>query len=161
VAKTRKIKVERLGTTVCSEEFGVTHLAVTDGRRSARAKPCAECPWRTDVPTGVFPAEAFRVSAPTSYDAALSAFSCHMSGAGKPATCAGFLARHGENNLLARIAAIEGCRPSSDGGLPLYASYREMAVANGVDPDDEVLAAVRGNDDVWDHETRRFAARRT
>src|SRR5690606_33837399 len=62
-----------------SDDYGVV-AAVTKGARSTRKRkaPCAECPFRTDVPPGKFPAEAFRESAHTSYDAAMAMFACHM-----------------------------------------------------------------------------------
>ena len=41
--------------------------------RGYRVEPCAQCPWRLDQ-QGMFPAEAFRLSAPTAYDAAMSTF---------------------------------------------------------------------------------------
>lgn len=125
-------------------EFGVT--TVTSDLGLHRREPCAQCPWRMDVPTGVFPAQAFRESAHTAYDAAMETFACHMSGKDKPATCAGFLLRHSVNNLQVRmrtwldkpIGAIS-CK------VPIYPTYREMAIANGVEPDDPVLRPIRGD----------------
>jgi len=145
------------GTKIASDEYGVTSIETSGGRKHvARKTPCEQCPWREDVPTGVFPAEAYRHSAHTAYDAAMSTFACHMAGAQHPATCAGFLLRHGAHNLSVRIA-LSGERIDldkiSDGGFPIYETYRDMAVANGVDPDDPVLKPVRGNDEpapnVW------------
>lgn len=75
-------------------------------------------------------------------------FGCHLSGNEKPATCAGFLLLHGDNNLLVRLSQMSGRLDLSritDGGFPLYDGYVEMAVANGVDPDDPALAEVRKN----------------
>lgn len=145
--KRPKVKIGR--TVKCSEEFGVTSLTVLDSvAHIHRDKPCEQCPWRKDVPTGVFPAKAFKTSAQTAYDAAFSTFACHMSGKKMPATCAGFLMRHGEHNLSVRFSQgnerIDLDRVS-DGGFPLYETYREMAIANGVAPNDPVLAEVRGN----------------
>lgn len=150
VKKTKKRRVEIRGVTKCSEEYGVTHLIVRNSTKHARrTKPCEQCPWRKDVPTGVFPAEAYRTSAPTAYDAAMSTFSCHMSGLDS-ATCAGFLMRHATHNIAVRISESEGrlnVDEVTDGGYPLYETYREMAIANGVDPKDPVLFPVRGNDE--------------
>lgn len=145
----RQVKVRE--TRVVSDEYGVSKLEVSgEGRHLARKTPCEQCPWRTDVPTGVFPALAYVESAPTAYDMADETFSCHMAGAEHPATCAGFLLRHSYHNLSVRLALI-GMRLDlskiTDGGFPLYRSYREMAIANGVDPEDPVLAPVRGDDD--------------
>lgn len=143
----RRTKI--IGTRVCSQDYGVTSI-VTEGRNKhvARHKPCEQCPWRKDVPTGVFPEQAYRESAPTSYDMAQSTFACHMSGAENPATCAGFLLRHADNNLSVRLSLMTGridLTKIGDGGYPIYESYREMAIANGVDKDDPCLVPVRAN----------------
>jgi hypothetical protein len=114
-----------------------------------------------DVAVGEFPAHAFRESAHTAYDGAMETFGCHMSGSKRPQTCAGFLLRHGENNNGVRLAAVvRRFDPSevTDGGKPIYPSYREMAVANGVSEDDPVLAGVRAEGDEWDHVGRRWSS---
>jgi len=115
-------------------------------RHSYRRAPCEQCPWRQDQ-VGAFPAEAFRISAPTCYDAAMHTFACHMSGPKAPATCAGFLlSESATHNLLVRIAqAHKGLDLDevTDGGLELFASYRAMAVANGVASDDPALERIR------------------
>lgn len=150
-------------TRVCSDEFGVTTLLVhNEGRHVHRRTPCAECPWRMDVPTGVFPAQAFRESAPTAYDGAFGTFSCHMQKTSAPSTCAGFLLRHSENNVGVRLSQGReriDIETVSDGGLPVYPSYREMAVANGVAADDPVLDNVRANDDTWDRQAGKWRGR--
>lgn len=120
-------------------------LTVVGGSDSYRRTPCAGCPWRIDQ-TGQFSAEAFRISAHTAYDASFELFACHESGAEKPATCAGFLLRNSVHNILARIKGLAGgadCR--SD--VPLHSSYRAMAIANGVDPFDPVLARCRADNE--------------
>jgi hypothetical protein len=71
-----------------------------------------------------------------------------MSGSAAPASCAGFLMRHAANNLACRISQASGRLDLSkvtDGGFPLYKTYREMAIANGVEPNEKVLQLVRGN----------------
>jgi hypothetical protein len=111
-------------------------------------RPCPQCPWREDSPVGVFPAEAFRHSARTAYDMAQTTFGCHMAGRGRPLTCAGFLLRGAMHNLLIRLAQARGkidLRDVSDGGFPIYASYRAMAIANGVPADDPALKPCRSN----------------
>ncbi len=111
--------------------------------------PCSECPWRKDQPVGAFPAEAFRHSAATAYDASYNKFACHMSGVAKVKSCAGFLLRNADNNIGVRLELIAGSidlNQVTDGGLELYASYRDMAVANGVPPDDPALLRCRDND---------------
>lgn len=135
----------------CSIEYGVVSITTSGAvSHAARAKPCDQCPWRIDQPAGRFPAEAFRESAPTSYDMAEATFGCHMSPPDAPATCAGFLLRHASHNLRVRLSLMSrrlDLDRVDDGGHALYATYREMAIANGVDADDPVLERVRGNDD--------------
>lgn len=116
------------------------------GGAGYRRTPCAECPWRRDSPVGAFPAEAFRLSAPTAYDLAESQFGCHMAGAQAAVTCAGFLLRGAYHNLGTRKARTFGKYDPSlvdEAGVELYDNYREMAEANGVDPKDPVLQRCR------------------
>lgn len=121
------------------------------GKAVYRRKPCAECPWRKDAPVGAFPAEAYRHSAETAHDLSNHLFSCHMSGANEPATCAGFLLRGAEDNLSVRMAMFEGRydpEKVSDGGVELYDGYRSMAIANGVPADDPAIEHCRGADEL-------------
>jgi len=128
---------------------GPDHQVITVETRSSekklyRREPCTKCPWRKDA-AGEFPAEAFRHSARTAYDMTEHTFACHDSGTKRPATCAGFLLRGADHNLSVRLARIAGdiCDDVSDGGHELFDNYRDMAVANGVDPDDPVLSPCR------------------
>lgn len=126
-------------------DYGEDHQVVTveGGKGTYRREPCANCPWRKDA-VGEFPAEAFRHSARTAYDMADSAFGCHESGSEKPATCAGFIMRGSAHNLVARLKFFKGeWLDVKDGGHELHENYRAMAVANGVDPADPVLARCR------------------
>ena len=118
-------------------------ITVEGGRGLYRRKPCGDCPWRVDA-TGVFPAEAFRHSAGTSYDMSSHTFACHQSGSQKPAVCAGFMLR-AHHNMALRMGYISGKYGNdvSDGGVELHADYRVMAIANGVDPDDPILTPCR------------------
>lgn len=123
-------------------------LTVVEGKGSFRREPCKTCPWRTDA-VGEFPAEAFREAANTAYDIADKTFGCHTSGSAKPAICAGFLLRNADNNMQVRLLQMQGrldIQKVHDGGVDLFDSYRTMAVANGVDPGDPVLAQCRAND---------------
>ncbi len=122
-------------------------VASVVGEATYRRQPCEQCPWRRDLPTGVFPAEAFRISAHTAYDAAMEQFACHVSGKDKMATCAGFLLANAANNLGVRLKkSCDRIDPSEiSSPYPLYDSYRAMAVANGVDQDDPVLAPCRAD----------------
>lgn len=105
-------------------------------------EPCLRCPWLLDSPIGAFPPEVFQLSAPTTYDLATRTFGCHASKPDEPLTCAGFLLRGAAHNLAVRVHGPDiSTAVSTD--RPLYGTYREMAVANGVDPDDPVLAPCR------------------
>lgn len=119
-------------------------VTVSSDTKAYRRTPCGGCPWRVDQ-TGEFPAEAFRHSATTAYDMAQNRFSCHESGAKKPATCAGFLLRGADHNLAIRLDYMRGHIGAdvNDGGHELHPSYRAMAEANGVPADDPALEACR------------------
>lgn len=119
-------------------------LTIKGGKGTYRREPCPGCPWKVEN-TGNFPASAFAHSARTAYDMAQNVFGCHESGKDKPATCAGFLLNGSHHNLAVRISLSAGTikQDVSDGGAELHANYRAMAIANGVDPDDPVLAPCR------------------
>jgi hypothetical protein len=119
-------------------------VTVEGGRGGYRRKPCSDCPWRVDA-TGEFPPEAFRISAGTAYDMSDRTFACHQSGTKKPAVCAGFILRGADHNLSVRMKRMTGAIANDveAGGHELHESYRAMAVANGVCPDDPVLRACR------------------
>lgn len=110
------------------------------------AQPCSECPWRVES-DGSFPAEAFRISAPTAYDMADRTFGCHTSGVASPRTCAGALLSTGaEHSLVIRLALASGAFHWSavrSGGARLHHTYRSMAEANGVSSDDPALERCR------------------
>lgn len=132
---------------VAGEHHAVVSLESRN--RGQCSSVCAECPWRRDRPVGVFPAEAFRHSANTARDGAWEMFACHMAGRDNPTTCAGFLLRNSAHNLAARLARMT--RPAAFTGLretvPLYDSYRDMAIANGVAVDDPALEHCRADDE--------------
>ena len=137
-----------MSTEVIKQRAGPNHEVVTTtlpAGHAYRKKPCAKCPWKISA-TGEFPAEAFRISANTSYDMGTHIFACHKSGTEKPTACAGFLLHGSVHNLTVRIGRIQGnyLDGLSDGGHPMHGSYRAMAIANGVDKDDPVLARCRG-----------------
>jgi hypothetical protein len=50
--------------------------------------------------------------------------------------------------MLVRLSRMRGDVKNDvkDSGIGLHASYRDMAVVNGVDPADPVLAPCRSND---------------
>jgi hypothetical protein len=130
--------------------YGVTTITSKGGAGEGyRRQVCATCPWRKDAEVGRFPAQAYRESAPTCYDAAMSTFACHESGKESPQTCAGFLLANSDNNIGVRIGEFKGTvdRSKVKPSVPLYDSYRDMAIANGVEPDDPVIAPCRGDRD--------------
>lgn len=130
----------------------VVEVHATTRAGAYRREPCEECPWRRDAPVGAFPAEAYRHSARTAFDASPEKFSCHMSGTDKPQTCAGFLLSNSANNLAVRLAIARGqidLSKVSARDHTLYRSYREMAVANGVPSDDPAIAACRCDEESW------------
>jgi len=60
------------------------------------------------------------------------------------------LVRNADNNIGSRLAAMRGVidlAALEDPGDTLFRSYRHMAIANGVSPNDPILAACRGNDE--------------
>jgi hypothetical protein len=122
-------------------------LTIKGGSGAYRKKPCSGCPWVKEN-TGDFPAEAFRHSAGTAYDAAFNTFGCHESGTKSPTTCAGFLLKNAYNNVGQRLKGGVPLDVKPD-GRELHESYRAMAVANGVDPEDPVLAPCRANDGTY------------
>lgn len=123
-----------------SEVPVLVRLGETD---NFQRKPCKNCPWRTDVEQGEFAADDFRRLAHTAYDLDHQIFTCHKSPEAKPTVCAGFLLRGAAHNLTVRVNYGEAQSQVQDGGHPLYASYRAMAVANGVSEDDPALARCR------------------
>ncbi len=115
-------------------------------------KPCPRCPWLLDSPVGAFPPEVYRLSAHTTYDQATRKFGCHASKPDEPLTCAGYLLRGAAHNLAVRVYGPDiTTAVSSD--RPLYDNYRAMAIANGVDPDDPVLAPCRDSRPYLDGDT--------
>lgn len=113
--------------------------------REARMKhakiPCAECPWRTDVPAGKFPPERYVALASTAYDMASTVFACHMSKDGSEFACAGFILKSSVHNFRCRMARAPFDEVRSP--YPLFETYRELAVANGVDEYDPALRNCR------------------
>lgn len=132
--------------TVVVRQAGADHQVVTvvGGKGTYRRTPCVTCPWKVSS-TGEFPAEAFRHSAGTAYDMAEHTFACHASGTNRPSLCAGFLLKGADHNLAIRMKRMQGDirNDVTDGGEELFENYRQMAVANGVDPSDQVLRDCR------------------
>lgn len=116
-------------------------ITVEHDNRQFQSKPCVGCPWRKEN-VGNFPPGAFRISANTCYDMAAMTFACHMRGADNPSTCAGFLlSESADHNLAVRMDRSKNGLESVDGdGCDLFATYKQMAVANGVNENDVTLA---------------------
>ncbi|MEV7177772.1 DUF6283 family protein [Kitasatospora sp. NPDC093679] len=76
-------------------------------------RPCESCPYRRDVPAGVWAAEEYeklvRYDAPTP-EQPPRLFQCHQSDAGSAGrrVCAGWAGCHGDGLLAPRIAVIQG-----------------------------------------------------
>jgi hypothetical protein len=148
MARPRKRTVTHVATRVAGPDHAVLTLHSSGGAKHGHCtRVCAQCPWRLDSPVGEFPAEAYRHSAPTAYDGAMTTFACHMAGAEAPATCAGFLLKNADNNIAVRLSMMTSRLDPSDirETVPLYESYRAMAEANGVEPNDPVLSPCRSN----------------
>lgn len=80
-----------------------------------------------------------------------SMFACHMTQEGRESPCAGYLAVAGATSITVRLAvhvgsvdlaAIEAAVEAGE-FPPMFTSFAEMAVANGVDP------ALLGDPDLW------------
>ena len=108
------------------------------GALPRRRYPCAECPFRRDTASGMFPAcryEALRETAgERGAEAGLNApmSACHKSPEGREEACAGWLAVCGIEHLGVRMAVLTGrlepadLQPGED-WPELFASYAEMA----------------------------------
>ncbi|WIV52859.1 DUF6283 family protein [Amycolatopsis nalaikhensis] len=117
-------------------------ITVAASADAYRASPCARCPWLRDSPVGAFPPDVFRHAARTTYDLATHKFGCHSSTPEQPKTCAGFLLRGAAHNLSVRLYGPD-VTTAVTSDRPLYDNYREMAIANGVDPEDPSIAPCR------------------
>lgn len=123
--------------------FSTPTLVQLDETENFQRAPCSNCPWRKDVAPHEFDVARFRDLAGTAYDMAHKVFTCHKSKDEKPVVCAGFLLRGADNNLTVRFNYRHAQGQVEDAGLALYENYREMAIANGVDPDDPALIPCR------------------
>jgi hypothetical protein len=143
VKKPPKITQQRYaGLHEDGNEYAVVSLQGGEGA-GHRRKVCEQCPWRKDN-VGNFPAEAFRHSANTSYDMSQNTFACHMHPKEAPSLCAGFLLRGADHNLAIRLKRSRGeCMDVQEPSVELFDGYKDMAVANGCDPDEEVLKPCR------------------
>lgn len=105
-------------------------------------QPCAECPWRQDVKPGKFPPSRFLSLITTAVDRTLKVFACHMTSGKKTQVCAGFLlSKDAAHNLTLRLS--RQLFDDVKSAAPLHATYRRMAVANGVPADHGALNNLR------------------
>lgn len=110
----------------------------------APKRPCAECPWRTDVAAGRFQAERFALLASSAYDQSFTLFQCHKTSDTRPVVCAGFILQGSAHNLSVRMAQGRGeLTDVAAAGLPLFPTYRAMAIANGVPANHYALTRCR------------------
>jgi hypothetical protein len=107
--------------------------------------PCIECPWRLDQPPGRFPPERYIVLAESAWDMAVVQFACHKSPEGQEFGCAGWVLQSSAHNYGARMAASRGVLNPAEisSPYPLYETYRALAIANGVPPDEPALVPCR------------------
>ena len=84
-------------------------------------------------------------SANRAYDQSMHQFAYHVSGSENPASCTGFLLRDATHNIGLRLAPITGKIDPNElrEMVPLHPSYRAMAEANAVPPDDPALRSTR------------------
>lgn len=126
--------------------------------RPPAPRPCASCPYRKDVPSGIWAASEYeklpRYDADAEPIQALNLFLCHQNDRTDDAArlCAGWVATHGGDNLLAvRLAVAHGtitvdtynavCDYRT--GIPVFESGA-AAAAHGIrDIDDPDSAATR------------------
>lgn len=106
-----------------------------------RRAPCDECPWRRDVPEGLYPvipSTAAAVQGGPGAEAPMDApiVACHKSPEGDDLPCAGWLAVAGVDHLGVRLAVAQGrippeaLRPGED-WPELVDSFAEMVARHG------------------------------
>lgn len=97
--------------------------------------PCPSCPWRVDATAEGIPnfnmEFAEGLSACQSGELSAPAFGCHLSRPGDEFACAGWLAVHGREHILTRLAVAQGrlsveALDPQPGWPELHGSYDEM-----------------------------------
>lgn len=88
--------------------------------------PCASCPYRRDVPSGIWVAEEYR-KLPAydgeTWEQPIGLFMCHQRDGN---LCAGWLACHDNGHLLAlRINPIDPSAYNYESPVPIFASGKE------------------------------------
>lgn len=98
-------------------------------------RPCRECPFRRDVPPGIWrPSEYRKLPLYDDQKPELAVFHCHQENAtGVPTVCRGWLAVFGYDAIAVRVAVSRGQIPPEEVGrpcaVPLYASGAEACAA--------------------------------
>ena len=117
-------------------------------------RPCSSCPYRCDVPSGVW--EAVEYDKLPSYDHAtasqpLDLFLCHQTNSDSPGArlCTGWVGCHGQELLALRIAVIRGRVDPAvmdyETDVPLFesgAAAAEHGKARIAEPDGRALAVM-------------------
>lgn len=114
--------------------------------RGPAPQPCTSCPYRRDVPSGVWAAEEY--SKLPAYDADTSLqppqlFLCHQTSAdhARARVCAGWVGCHGSQLLALRLAASRGILDGTELGInratsvPLFSSGAAAAAHGHTDID--------------------------
>jgi len=86
---------------------------MTDTVNTPAPKPCASCPYRRDVPSGIWQPEEYAKLPAFDADTALqppNLFLCHQTDAEDPRArlCAGWVGCHGDELLALRLAVVQG-----------------------------------------------------
>ncbi|MFJ1936692.1 DUF6283 family protein [Kitasatospora sp. NPDC088160] len=116
--------------------------------RPPAPRPCDSCPYRRDVPSGIWAAEEYdklrAYDAPTA-EQPTAVFMCHQTDADSQArrVCAGWAGCHGETLLTPRIALMKGVMDGSTletvvtyvSPVPLFSSGDEAAAHGQADID--------------------------
>lgn len=123
--------------------------------RGPAPKPCDSCPYRRDVPSGVWSANEYakllRYDGDTAYQP-IELFQCHQHGPDdpRPRVCAGWTATHGAEDLLSVRVAVSMGRLEPEvfdyrTDVPVFESGTEAAmhgVAEIDDPPPEASAMI-------------------
>lgn len=94
--------------------------------------PCSSCPYRKDVPLGIWEAVEYEKLRAYDNNGSFAAFLCHHSTNGKETVCKGWLVVHVES-VAVRLLVIKGAIPDESRydipTVPLYGSGNEAADA--------------------------------
>ncbi|MFF2618525.1 DUF6283 family protein [Kitasatospora sp. NPDC058046] len=121
---------------------------MTSTTRPPAPRPCDSCPYRRDVPSGIWAAEEYEklraYDAPTPHQPT-AVFRCHQNDADSQAgrVCAGWAGCHGEALLAPRIALVSAAMDGPtfeavvtyESPVPLFSSGAEAADHGQADMD--------------------------